>query len=128
MMIKMPEYTDIDSYIACFPATTQKILEEVRLTIRNAAPEAKEKIGYGIPTLTLNGNLVHFAAYEHHIGFYPGAEGIEVFKTELADYESSKGTVRFPIDKPIPYSLITTIVKFRVKQNTDKASSKAKKR
>lgn len=124
----MDKYSDIDTYIANFPEATQIILEKVRTTIRKAAPEAKEKIGYGIPTLTLNGNLVHFAAYEHHIGFYPGAEGIEVFKAELADYELSKGTVRFPIDKPIPYSLITTIVKYRVKQNTDKALSKAKKR
>jgi uncharacterized protein YdhG (YjbR/CyaY superfamily) len=115
---------DIDEYIAAFPKDVQTVLKKIRLTIRKAAPQAKEKIGYGIPTFTLNGNLVHFAAYKNHIGFYPAPMGIAQFKKELAVYGSGKGSVRFPLDKSIPYGLITKIVKFRVKKNLEKTKKK----
>ncbi len=118
----------IDEYIACFPPEIQEKLETIRATIRKAAPKAEEAISYMIPTFKLHGNLVHFAAYKNHIGFYPGSGGILAFKEELAGYETSKGTVQFPLDKRIPYGLITKIVKFRVAQNLDKAAAKAAKK
>jgi uncharacterized protein YdhG (YjbR/CyaY superfamily) len=127
MKMKMAKYTDIDSYISCFPAETQLILNKVRDTIKKVAPEAKETICYGIPTFTLNGNLVHFGGYEKHIGFYPGAEGIASFKEELSAYKGGKGSVQFPLDSKIPYTLITKIVKFRVLQNLEKAKEKSSK-
>ena len=114
----------IDAYIADFPKTVQQILQKVRATIKTAAPDAKETIKYGIPTFTLNGNLVHFGGYKEHIGFYPAPAGIAEFKKELAPYASGKGTIRFPLDKPIPFALITRIVKFRVKKNLAKAKAK----
>lgn len=107
----------IDQYIHKYSDTTQVILENIRQKIHGSAPGAKEKISYGIPTFTLNGkNLVHFAAYENHIGFYPGPEAIRYFAAKLGPYEIAKGTVRFPIDKPIPLDLIQKIIKYRVKQ------------
>jgi len=118
----------IDEYIAGFPKDVQAILQKIRMTIRKAAPDAEEAIKYQIPTFTLKGNLVHFGAYKNHIGFYPAPRAIEEFKKELSAYEGSKGTVRFPFDKPIPYALITRIVKFRVKKNLEKAEAKSKKR
>jgi uncharacterized protein YdhG (YjbR/CyaY superfamily) len=111
---------DIDEYIAGFPNDVQRILEKIRLTIRKAAPDAEEAIKYQIPTFTLTGNLVHFAAYKEHIGFYPAPRGIEKFKKELSVYEGGKGTVRFPLDKPIPFDLISKIVKFRVQNNLER--------
>jgi uncharacterized protein YdhG (YjbR/CyaY superfamily) len=117
MTTKRPN--DIDKYIAGFPKDIQDILEKIRKTIRKAAPEAKEAIKYRIPTFTLNGNLVHFAAFKNHIGFYPTPGGIEIFKEELSVYEGAKGSVRFPLDKPIPYKLISRIVKYRVKENLE---------
>ncbi len=116
---------DIDHYIADFPLEIQTLLEKVRKTIKKAAPEATETINYGIPTFKLNGNLVHFAAFKKHIGFYPGSSGIENFKEVLSDYKSAKGSVQFPFDKPIPLNLITTIVPFRVKENTAKRTNKS---
>ena len=118
----------IDEYIAGFPPDVQAILQKIRLTIRKAAPDAKETISYQMPTFTLNGNLVHFAAFKTHIGFYPVPTGIEQFKTELAAYKQGKGSVQFPLDQPIPYGLISKIVKFRVKENLAKAAAKAKKK
>lgn len=115
----------IDEYIADFPPEVQEILHKVRATIRKAAPSAEETIKYRMPTFTLKGNLVHFAAYKQHIGFYPTPSGIEAFKAELAAYEGSKGAIRFPLDKPIPYTLIGKIVKFRVKESLAKAEAKA---
>jgi len=115
---------NIDKYIAGFPKETQKLLEQLRATIRKAAPEAKETIKYAIPTFTLNGNLVHFAAFKNHIGFYPTPSGIETFRKELSVYEGAKGSVRFPVDKPLPLDLISKIVKFRVKENIEKAKVK----
>jgi uncharacterized protein YdhG (YjbR/CyaY superfamily) len=117
---------NIDEYIAGFPQDVREILETIRMTIRDAAPEAAEKISYQIPTFTLKGNLVHFAAFKNHIGFYPTSSGIEKFKNELSAYEGAKGTVRFPLDKPIPYNLISKIVRFRVQENLDRAKSKKK--
>jgi uncharacterized protein YdhG (YjbR/CyaY superfamily) len=113
-------YETIDEYIATFPRNVQDILEELRQTIRDSAPEAKEAISYQIPTFKLNGNLVHFAAFKNHIGFYPTSSGISKFKKELSNYEVSKGTVRFPINEPIPSDLVKKIVKYRVKENSNK--------
>ena len=118
----------IDEYIAGFPNDVQEILEKIRMTIRKAAPAAEEAIKYQIPTFTLKGNLVHFAAYKSHIGFYPAPTGIEKFKKELAIYASGKGTLKFPLDKPIPFDLISRIVKFRVRKNLDRAEVKQKKK
>ncbi|MEP6926644.1 MAG: DUF1801 domain-containing protein [Ginsengibacter sp.] len=119
---------DIDEYIAGFPKDTQKILEELRTTISKAAPDAGEAINYQIPTFTLKGNLVHFAAYKNHIGFYPTPSGIEAFKKELSAYDGAKGSVKFPIDKPMPLNLISKIVKFKVKENLERADAKVKKK
>ncbi len=118
---------NIDEYIASFPEDIQKILEKLRVVIRKAAPKAEETINYAMPTFTLNGNLVHFAAYKNHIGFYPTPSGIDAFKKELSLYKGAKGSVQFPIDKPLPWALITKIVKFRVKENLEKAVIKMKK-
>lgn len=119
---------NIDAYIAAFPDPVQQKLREMRATIRKAAPGAEEAISYAIPTFKLKGNLVHFAAFKTHIGFYPAPRGIEAFKDELAKYGGGKGTVQFPLDEPLPLSLITRIVKFRVKDNLRLAEARAKKR
>jgi uncharacterized protein YdhG (YjbR/CyaY superfamily) len=111
---------DIDSYIAIFPQDIQVILEKLRKTIREAAPEATETISYQMPTFRLNGNLVHFAAYENHIGFYPAPSGITAFKNEISVYKNAKGSVQFPLKEPLPFDLITKIVKFRVSENLKK--------
>ena len=107
----------IDEYFSRFPAEVQAILNELRLAIKQAAPDAEEKISYQMPTFYLHGNLVHFAAYKNHIGFYPSPSGIEAFKTEISIYKMAKGSLQFPLDKPIPYDIITKIVKFRVQEN-----------
>lgn len=120
--------TTIDEYIAGFPPNVQEILQKIRATIRKAAPQAEETIKYQMPTFVLHGNLVHFAAFKSHIGFYPVPTGIEAFKKELAVYQSGKGSVQFPLDQPIPYSLIGKIVKFRAKENLAKAAAKGKKK
>jgi uncharacterized protein YdhG (YjbR/CyaY superfamily) len=127
MTMRGPLAGDIDEYIAGFPKDVRTKLQEIRGTIRKAAPQAEEAIKYGIPTFTLHGNLVHFAAYKNHIGFYPAPRGIEAFKKELSAYEGSKGTIKFPLDIKLPLPLISKIVKFRVKENVDKAKSKTKK-
>lgn len=108
--------TTIDEYIAGFPRPVQAILKQIRSTIRRAAPDAGEAIKYRVPTFVLNGNLVHFAAFKNHIGFYPTPSGIQEFSDELSRYESAKGSVQFPIDEPMPLSLIGRIVKFRVRE------------
>jgi uncharacterized protein YdhG (YjbR/CyaY superfamily) len=128
MIMDQPAPKTIDEYIAGFPPDVQEILEKVRMTIRKAAPEAEETINYQMPTFTLYGNLVHFAAYQHHIGFYPTPTGIEEFKNELSSYKGAKGSVQFPFDRPIPYDLIGRIVEFRVKENLQKAEAKSKKK
>src|SRR6185295_13986724 len=126
--MKSIQAENIDEYIAGFPKDIQKILEEVRATIRKAAPEAKEAIKYAMPTFVLNGNLVHFAAFKNHIGFYPAPSGIAPFKEELSAYEGGKGSIRFPLDQPIPYDLIRQVVEFRVTENQERAAAKGKKR
>jgi uncharacterized protein YdhG (YjbR/CyaY superfamily) len=118
----------IDEYIAGFPPETRAILEKVRATIHEAAPEAEETINYAIPTFTLKGNLVHFAGFKNHIGFYPTPSGIEKFKNEFTGYESAKGSVKFPLSQPIPYDLIREVVKFRITENLQKAEEKKKKK
>jgi uncharacterized protein YdhG (YjbR/CyaY superfamily) len=112
--------TTVDEYIDRFPPDVQAILSELRSTIRQSAPQAVEKISYGIPTFYLNGNLVHFATFKHHIGFYPTPSAIARFKKELKRYKSAKGSVQFPLDEPLPLELIATIVKFRVDENSRK--------
>ena len=121
-------FGSIDQYIATFPEETQKILQELRAAIKAAAPDAEEKISYQMPAFALKGNLVYFAALKNHIGFYPTPSGITAFKDELAQYESSKGAVKFPIDKPLPLKLIKKIVKFRVAENLKNAELKANKK
>ena len=118
----------VDEYIAGFPPDVQEILEKVRATIRAAAPDSQETINYQMPTFTLNGNLVHFAAYKKHIGFYPTPSGIKKFKNELAAYKGAKGSVQFPLDQPIPYDLIAQIVAFRVTENLERAATKREKK
>lgn len=128
MKAKQTAPQSIDEYIAGFPHDVQEILQKIRMTIRKAAPDAEETINYRMPTFTLKGNLVHFAAHQKHIGFYPTPTGIEKFKNELSVYEGAKGSVQFPLDKPIPFALISKIVKFRVKENLARAAAKEKKR
>ncbi|UNK18793.1 DUF1801 domain-containing protein [Paenibacillus sp. N3/727] len=121
-------YESMDDYISQFPHEVQAILETLRKVIKESAPDAKEKITYQMPTFVLHGNLVHFAAYKNHIGFYPAPSGINAFKHELSKYKGAKGSVQFPIDKPLPYELIRKIVQFRVAENIEKAEGKLKKK
>ncbi len=120
--------TTIDDYIAGFAKDVQVILEELRATIGKAAPEAEETINYQIPTFTVKGNLVHFAAYKRHIGFYPTPSGIAAFKKELSAYEGGKGTIHFPLGEPLPLALIGKMVRFRVQENRERAEVKAGKK
>jgi uncharacterized protein YdhG (YjbR/CyaY superfamily) len=119
--------TTISNYIASFPPEVQEILEEIRARIRRGAPAAEETISYGIPAFTLNGTLVYFAAFKKHIGFYPPVSGGASLEKALSRYAGEKGNLRFPLDQPIPYGLISRIVKLRVKQNMAKARAKGKK-
>jgi len=112
----MKSYQNIDEYIASCPAEVQEILQKIRQIVQKEVPEATEKISYGIPTFFYLENLMDFAAYKKHIGFYPTSSGIEAFKGEIGKYEWSKGTVQFPLDKPMPYELIRKMVRFRVKE------------
>lgn len=120
----MKTFANITEYILSFPKDTQALLEQMRMTIQKAAPNAKESMKYGMPTFELMGNLVHFAAYKNHIGFYPAPSGIIAFKKELAGYVTSKGAIQFPIDKKLPLTLVTKITKFRVKESIEKAKTK----
>lgn len=122
-----PHARSIDEYIAGFPRDIQEILEKVRASIMKAAPDAEEAMSYQMPTFRLEGNLVHFAAFKNHIGLYPTPSGTERFREELSPYETGKGSIRFPLDRPIPYDLITKIVKFRVKENLERAKSRKKR-
>ena len=121
-------FHSIDEYIATFSKEVQTILQELRATIKAAAPDAEEKISYQIPTFALKGNLVHFAAWKTHVGFYPGANGVKTFAQELAKYETAKGSVRFQMTDPLPHELISNIVKFRVVENLKLAEMKAAKK
>jgi uncharacterized protein YdhG (YjbR/CyaY superfamily) len=120
--------SSIDEYIAVFPPGVRKILKQIRATIRKAAPHAEEAIKYRIPTFVLNGNLVHFAAFKNHVGFFPTPSSIAAFKDELSRYESAKGSVQFPIDQPMPLRLIERMVKFRVREARAKATVKRRNR
>jgi uncharacterized protein YdhG (YjbR/CyaY superfamily) len=122
--MKAKKAKNIDEYIADFPDDVQPLLEKVRMAIRKAAPRAEEAIKYQIPTFVLNGNLIHFGGYKNHIGLYPGSRPIQEFKDELVKYRISKGTVQFPLDKPLPLGLIGKITKFCVKRNLEKAASR----
>jgi len=122
--MKAKKSTTIDEYIADFPKDVQARLQKVRAAIKKAAPNAEETIKYQIPTFVQNGNLIHFAGYQNHIGLYPGSKPVEEFKDELTKYRISKGTVQLPLDKPVPLGLISRITKFCVKRNLDKAVSR----
>ena len=121
-MDKSNNNTTIDEYLKAFPEDVREILEKVRQIIHQEAPEAIEAISYGMPTFKLNGkNLVHFAGWKEHIGFYPTPSGIEKFKKELSHYQGAKGSIQFPLNQPIPYDLITKIVKYRIEENINKS-------
>jgi uncharacterized protein YdhG (YjbR/CyaY superfamily) len=121
-------YKSIDEYILQFPYEIAEILKTLRKVIKDAAPDAEEKISYQMPTFYLHGNLIHFAVFKNHIGLYPTPSGIGVFSSELSEYASGKGSVQFPLDKPIPYGLVKKIVKFRVSENIRKAQNTSKKK
>jgi uncharacterized protein YdhG (YjbR/CyaY superfamily) len=116
--------SSIDQYISETPQEVQKKLRELRTVIKAEVPDAEERIAYGMPTFSQNGNLVHFAAFKNHIGFFPTPSGIEHFKDELAKYKTSKGTVQFPLDEEIPMDLVREIVRFRLKENLEKSTKK----
>lgn len=118
------EFKNTDEYIATFPKETQEVLQQVRTAIKTSAPKAEEIISYGMPAFKLHGMLVYFAGYKQHIGFYPTASGIAAFKNELSKYKNAKGSVQFPLDKPMPIALIKKMVKFRVKENLEKEEIK----
>ncbi|WP_313893573.1 DUF1801 domain-containing protein [Psychrobacillus sp.] len=120
-------FLTIDEYISQFSAEIQGKLNTLRMVIKESAPEAEEKINYQMPTFALHGNLVHFAAYKNHIGFYPSSSGIAAFQKELSGYKGAKGSVQFPLEEPLPYELIKEIVLFRVAENLKKAEAKKKK-
>ncbi len=128
MRTDSPRAQNIDEYIAGFPPDVQEILQKVRATIKRAAPQAEEAISYQMPTFKLEGNLVHFAAFKNHIGLYPTPSGTERFREDLSRYETGKGSIRLPLDKPIPYDLIAKIAKFRVKENLERAEARRKRR
>jgi uncharacterized protein YdhG (YjbR/CyaY superfamily) len=128
MKTKPASPQNIDDYIADFPADVQEVLQKIRITIKKAAPKAEEAISYKIPTFNLKGQyLIYFAAYKKHIGLYPVPSGDEEFNQEISIYQAGKGTLRFPLDKPIPYKLISKIVKIRAKENSAKATANRKK-
>ena len=122
------KFNSIDEYIGLYPSEIQDILTTLRKVIKESAPEATEKISYQMPTFAMHGNLVHFAAYKNHIGFYPAASGVAAFTDKLVEYKTSKGAIQFPIDKPLPYELIREIVQFRVDENMKRAEDKKKKK
>ncbi len=118
------KFSTVDEYILQFPNEVQEILNELRRLVKEVVPEAEEKISYQMPTYYLNGNLVHFAAFKNHIGFYPTPSGIEAFKNDLSKYKGAKGSVQFPLNKPIPFDLIRKIIEFRVNESKEKALKK----
>jgi uncharacterized protein YdhG (YjbR/CyaY superfamily) len=123
----MKQVANIDEYIVDYPREVQTLLHEMRSIIRKTVPDAEEAIKYGIPTYVWHGNLVHFGGFKNHIGFYPGADGVASFKKELAKYECSKGAIQFPLDKPLPASLIARIVRYRVASTKERMKVKATK-
>jgi uncharacterized protein YdhG (YjbR/CyaY superfamily) len=126
MDAKATEPQNVDEYIAGFPAEVQVVLEKIRVTIRQAAPDAAETLKYKMPTYTQKGNLVSFAGYKKHIGIYPVPAGTEAFQEAISAYRAAKSTVRLPLDKPIPFGLISDLVKFRVKESLERVTAKGK--
>lgn len=124
----MTKPENFEEYIAAFPAETQKRMVQIRATIKKAAPQAEEIISYGMPSFRLNGQLLYFAAFRNHIGLYPMATGVEAFKSLLSDYKWAKGSIQFPLNKPVPLDLITNIVEFRVQENLAKGKKEPKKK
>ncbi len=124
---KNPEIQTIDDYIAQFPDEARERMQILRKVIKDAAPEATEKISWGMATFSFHGNLVHFAAHKKHVGFYPGSSGVEQFLDKLKEYHTSKGAIQFPMDKPLPLDLIDEIVRFRLDENRKDALKKASK-
>jgi uncharacterized protein YdhG (YjbR/CyaY superfamily) len=124
MTMNGAKFNNIDEYISVFPESTRKILEQIRLTIKKAAPEAEETIKYSMPAFTLYGNLVYFAAFKNHISLYPAPSGDDAINNELSLYRAAKSTLRFPLDKPIPYDLIRRVVKLRIKETMDKTKTR----
>jgi uncharacterized protein YdhG (YjbR/CyaY superfamily) len=122
----MTKPKNFEEYLTAFPAETQKILVQLRKTIKKAAPDADEVISYGMPLFRQNGRLLYFAAFKNHIGFYPMVTGVEAFKTKLSGYKFAKGSIQFPLQKPLPLKLISEIVKFRVNENIEKSKSNTK--
>lgn len=122
-----PSYGSIDDYIRAFPESVQQKLTQLRELIRRTVPEAQERISYQIPTFYLKGNLVHFAAFSRHIGFYPTPSGIEKFKSELAGYKSSKGAVQFPLEAPLPLELVERIVRYRAEESLQRRRKRPRK-
>ena len=123
----MQKFETVTDYIASFPSEKQVLLKQIRTTLQKSVPEATETIKYGMPTLVLHGNLLHYAAMKNHIGFYPAPSGIEKFAEELKPYHTSKGAVQFPLDQPLPYDLMVKIALFRKKENVEKIKHKAKR-
>ena len=123
----MQKFETVTDYIASFPLEKQVLLKQIRAALQKAVPEATETIKYGMPTLVLHGNLLHYAAMKNHIGFYPAPSGIEKFAEELKPYHTSKGAVQFPLDQPLPYDLMVKIALFRVEENVEKIKHKAKR-
>ncbi len=117
MARSMKQFSSVDEYINTAPENVRGLLQALRQAVKETAPEASEKISYGMPYFSLNGRLLYFAVFRNHIGFYPMASVIKIFKKDLSDYQTSKGTIRFPLDKPLPLPLIRKIVKYRVKEN-----------
>lgn len=128
MKIQPVTFKNVDEYISGFPEETQKLLEQVRATIKKTVPEAEEIISYQMPAYKYHGVLVYFGGYKNHLGFYPTPAGIENFKEELSKYKSSKGAVQFPLNEPMPLKLITKIVAFRAKENLMQEEMKIKKK
>lgn len=126
-MAQKTGFEKVNDYFTAYPEEVQELLWQARKVIREEAPGAEETISYGIPTFKLNGNLVHYAAFKKHIGFYPAPVGMEQFKKQLSAYVQGKGSVQFPVDKPMPLELIREIVRFRVAQNQAKTNYKPKK-
>ena len=127
MSMDQPAPTTIDAYIAAFPPEVQALLQQIRQVIHNTIPNLGETISYGMPTFTLNGRyLIHFGAYKKHIGLYPAPTGVEEFHEAVALYGGGKGTLKFPLDKPMPFDLIRSIVRFRAKEQAEKAAAKQK--
>jgi len=120
MVVQKKQRKNVDDYIDMFPDNTKQILKKFRQAIQESASKAEETISYGIPTYRLNGNLVHFGGFKNHVGFYPAPQAITFFEKELSLYKTSKGTIQFSLDKPIPYDLVKKIVKYRVKENLKK--------